>query len=72
MVSLSSIRAPLSEFMQCRTGKISGRIKKVPKHEFRYHLEGRVDLEVEDRREIEAYLKNWNNQKPVKKLIKMN
>ena len=35
-------------------------------------ITSRVDLEVEDRREIEAYLKNWNNQKPVKKLIKMN
>lgn len=37
-------------------------LKKVLKHEFRHHLEGlagRVDLEVEDRSEIEAYLKNW-------------
>ncbi len=37
---------------------------KVLKHEFRHHLEGlagRADLEVEDRSEIEAYLKNWRD-----------
>jgi len=39
-------------------------LRKVLKHEFRHHLEGLAgfaDLEVEDRSEIEAYLKKWEH-----------
>lgn len=39
-------------------------LSMILKHEFRHHLEGLAglaDLEVEDRRDIEAYLKKWKN-----------